>query len=456
MAGLNDSPSPFVKRLAVPGVCLLIAFLAYTSQLLFYLADDSLAPGRLSRSETYTFNGLVLCLWYTYYKSCTVDPGRYVFRDSVIEVPEPDEHGLVRRWCKKCAAPKPPRAHHCRHCARCIPRMDHHCPWTANCVSLTTFPHFLRFLMYTNLSLWYLARLLYLRFAAIWEHRLLPSYLGPSLPALVHLTVLSLVCFFTSFALGILLFSTLRSWVLNETMIEGWEVDRHAAVCDRRDRLDGGAGEFWSITGPDGKRLRFGKVEFPYDVGIYANLAQAMGTPNPLMWVFPFAGNPELSKEGRGVGWEWPENGLNHKEGMWPPPDPDKVRRSAQGGWPAARNPEGMRAPRYGSKEEELEAFRKRQDADLRRWQGQRSRSRLMAELEEVDDYDLIDDESEDGYEQGADGEPGWTNADGERLQDFGVDEDEDMSDEADDDDDDVPLAELLRRRKVLQNDGEE
>ncbi|KAF9878641.1 dhhc zinc finger membrane protein [Colletotrichum karsti] len=450
MADLNDSP--LVKRLAVPGVCLLIAFLGYSSQVLFHLADDSLPPGRLSPTESYVFNALLLCLWYTYYKSCTVDPGRYAFPDEVIEVPEPDddEYGLLRRWCKKCSAPKPPRAHHCRSCGRCVVKMDHHCPWTSNCVSMRTFPHFVRFLLYTNLSLWALARLLFLRFADLWANRALPSYLGPSLPALVHLTLLSLVCFFTSLALFILFFSTLRGWVLNETMIEGWELDRHTALCERSSGRNGhnNDGDFWSVTGPDGRKLRLEKVEFPYDVGIFDNLAQAMGTRNVLMWFFPFAGNPEIGEGGRGVGWEWPENGLNRKEGMWPPPDPDKMRRGL-GGWPgaAARGAEGIRVPRYASKEEELEAFKSRQDADRRRWQGERSR--LMAELEE-EDYDVISDESDGGYERGADGEPGWTNADGERLQDYGVDEDEDMTD-----DEDVPLAELLRRRKVLSKDGE-
>ncbi|KAF6821882.1 palmitoyltransferase pfa4 [Colletotrichum musicola] len=440
MAGINDSP--LIKRLAVPGVCLLISFLAYTSQLLFYIADESLPPARLSTTETTVFNILLLCLWYTYYRSCTVDPGRYTLGEDVIEVPEPDEYGMLRRWCRKCSAPKPPRAHHCRNCRRCVPKMDHHCPWTSNCVSLTTFPHFVRFLIYTNLSLWFLARLLYLRFASIWENRLMPSYLGPSLPVLVHLTLLSLVCFFTSLALFILLFTTLRGWVLNETMIEGWELDRHTALCDRSSSRDGVAsGDFWSITGPDGKRLRLEKVEFPYDCGIFDNLSWAMGSSNPLMWLNPFAGNPRVSKDGKGSGWEYPENGLNRMEGMWPPPDPEKMRRSH---WPASRADE-MSVPRYASKEEELEAFKSRQAADARRWQGQRSR--IMAELEEADGYEMVSDES-DGYDQGIDGEPGWTNADGERLQDYGVDEDED--------EEDIPLAELIRRRKVLRKDGEE
>ncbi|KAG3192093.1 hypothetical protein PC129_g25062, partial [Phytophthora cactorum] len=123
------------------------------------------------------------------------------------------------RWCSKCDAPKAPRAHHCRHCNRCVPKMDHHCPWTSNCVSMTTFPHFLRFVLYTNLSLWALAYLLWLRFAVLWEHRHLPAYLGPSLIGLISLATLSLVCFFTCIALALMLLQTLRSWVLNQTMI---------------------------------------------------------------------------------------------------------------------------------------------------------------------------------------------------------------------------------------------
>ena len=31
------------------------------------------------------------------------------------------------RYCKKCAAYKPPRTHHCRRCGHCVLRMDHHC-----------------------------------------------------------------------------------------------------------------------------------------------------------------------------------------------------------------------------------------------------------------------------------------------------------------------------------------
>lgn len=35
--------------------------------------------------------------------------------------------GEWRRWCLKCNAYKPERAHHCRQCKKCVLRMDHHC-----------------------------------------------------------------------------------------------------------------------------------------------------------------------------------------------------------------------------------------------------------------------------------------------------------------------------------------
>lgn len=441
MAGFNDAP--LIQVIAVPAVCLLIAFLGYGSQLVFQ--STTLDPGPPSRTETIVFNSLLLVLWYTYYKAVTVDPGRYVFPEVV------EAEG---RWCKKCSAPKPLRSHHCRHCARCVPKMDHHCPWTANCVSMTTFPHFLRFLVYTNISLWALGRLIWQRFYALWESRHLPAYLGPTLPSLVALAVVGLVAFVTSVVLGIMLVTTVKSWVFNMTMIEGWELDRHEVVADRAGR------DWWDVVGPDGEKVRFEKLEFPYDIGFFANMSQAMGTSNPLMWFFPFAGNPTIAKDGKGPGRTWDENGFNRVEGLWPPPDPEKLRRAGRP-WPAARrdyDAELQQAYKSAdaidgadlTPEERKSAFQKRQEADLKR------QRQLIAELEEVDDYDMLDDEVE-GYKTAADGRPGWVNSDGDTLRDYGVDEEAEV-DEAEDNaqDEDIPLAELIRRRKIRHKDGED
>ena len=60
-----------------------------------------------------------------------------------------DSHLLiVWRYCKKCKAVRPPRAHHCSVCARCVLRMDHHCPWVGNCVGLYNHKFFLNFLIH--------------------------------------------------------------------------------------------------------------------------------------------------------------------------------------------------------------------------------------------------------------------------------------------------------------------
>ncbi|UKZ75863.1 hypothetical protein TrVFT333_003558 [Trichoderma virens FT-333] len=95
MAGFSDAP--FAEILAVPAVCVLTAFLSYFSQFVFN--TTALDPGPLSRNESVVFNTLLLCLWFSYFRAVTVDPGRFVFEEQVL-----DADG---RWCKKCQAPKP-------------------------------------------------------------------------------------------------------------------------------------------------------------------------------------------------------------------------------------------------------------------------------------------------------------------------------------------------------------
>lgn len=58
------------------------------------------------------------------------------------------------RFCKKCQARKPDRAHHCSTCRRCVLKMDHHCPWLATCVGLRNYKPFLLFLIYTTFFCW--------------------------------------------------------------------------------------------------------------------------------------------------------------------------------------------------------------------------------------------------------------------------------------------------------------
>lgn len=454
MSGPQTGPTSKggLQTLAIPAVCILFAFLGLFSQWLFRAPD--LAPGPPSPRETYLFNLVLLAACFTYYRTCTVDPGRYTFPATPASPSAKPPPGT--RWCKKCRAPKPPRAHHCRHCARCIPKMDHHCPWTSNCVSLTTLPHFLRFLLFTNLALFLLLHQLYLRLSALYDARHLPSYLGPTLPSLTSLAVLSLLASGTALALLVLLVTTARSVLLNRTMIEEWELERHDAVLARLAVDPSSTSDYWGADGDARVLARaLSRVEFPYDVGFFANVAQAMGTANPLAWVFPLAGGPTVAVDppGEGVGWEWEENGFNDLPGLWPPPDPEKLRR-AQAGWPAAAaaaamEKEGGEGDEFAyyrgvqqTAEETKAAFRRRQEADFQR------RGGIMAELEETDE--LFDGDAE------WEGPPVWTNSEGDRLWDYGVDEEVERYDEPvegggdeDEDEDDVPIAELIRRRRA-------
>lgn len=119
----------------------LITFLGYPSQLLFQHLD----PGPLTRNELILANVLLVCIFVTYTKTVFVDPGtiprssgddgdgKEAFerkeRGSVAAEEEvvgsggggkkSGEGGQLRtKWCRKCDAVKPPRAHHCKECKR--------------------------------------------------------------------------------------------------------------------------------------------------------------------------------------------------------------------------------------------------------------------------------------------------------------------------------------------------
>jgi palmitoyltransferase len=116
-------PWPFtsLEDLAIPGVSILILFLAYTSQYLFYYIE----PGPLTKTEAIWFNVFVLGIWWCYDRACFVEAGPKgwvgkVIRDEGESDDEAEDRVLKKgmRWCKKCDAVKPPRAHHCRKCGR--------------------------------------------------------------------------------------------------------------------------------------------------------------------------------------------------------------------------------------------------------------------------------------------------------------------------------------------------
>ena len=129
----------------------------------------------------------------------------------------------------------------------------------------------------------------------------------------------------------------------------------------------------------------------------------------------------------------------------WPPPDPDRIPRMR-------RYPEMGDAFTHHedqtSKEDFIGSFRRRQQEDFRRFQS--SQSQFYRRKPFHDRYNIKEEDAEDVPDSGSGGsnagEEGWRNSEGDRLGDFGVEEEVEFYDE-----DDVPLAELLRRRKKLE-----
>lgn len=430
-----------LPKLAVPAVLCLISFLSFSSQYLFY----QIQPGHLKGQEFLIFNGLVTCLLICYARAILTDPGRIssTWQDGVKDTPAKDVNDINRRqkWCRKCSAPKPPRAHHCKICKRCIPKMDHHCPWTINCVSHRTFPHFIRFLLFACAAMTYLEFFLYERGAALWRDRRMPSIYGPSIFQLLHLFALIFTNSMTLFALAILFVRSAWSLAVNTFTIEGWEVERHETLV-RRARYLGGY-----LDGPGGIRVKIVKQEFPYDIGIWQNLCQGMGTVNVLAWFWPFAWSLPLDS-----GLTWPTNGFENPSIGWPPPDPDRIPRPSRAFDPSQAfvDPNDM-----GSDESRVAAFQKRQQQDrLRQAQqfatgqvGSRESGHAVRRRKFADRFDadgcVRNEDDEQSDVQSEDGEQAWRNAEGERLDDFGVDEDAEFYDE-----EAIPLAELMRRRR--------
>ena len=201
-------------------------------------------------------------------------------------------------------------------------------------------------------------------------------------------------------------------------MIESWEIERHEALVDRARRTGG-------YVYANEQKMKVERQEFPYDVGIWTNICEGMGTNIVPLWFLPFGGAPDIKKAAR-----YEVNGFEDESKSWPPLDPDKMPRN----W----RPSAEEVREYESRGEEIEAFKRRQQKDYERWGG-KTENRVK-EINDLDD----EDEYESEYEEGIDGEEGWTNSEGDRLRDYGVDEEAEVMA-----DDDIPLGELLRRRKA-------
>lgn len=341
--------------------------------------------------------------------------------------------------------------------------MDHHCPWTANCTSARTLPPFLRFLFYTVFAMSYFTTVLYQRVVYFWNYSN-KSWVGqdePPLWALVWLFVVCVITAITLFILTVLLVTSVHSLALNTTMIEQWEIQRHEALV-KRAKKNGGY-----VSKPGGGDLYIRAQEFPYDIGIWNNVCQGMGSSNPLLWFIPWAGGPSNESV-----WEFEANGFEEPGETWPPQDPEKI---PQPKWQKRRDSLAGGGFKLGQSaqfgdDRVVTDFKRRQEADYAK-KGLRSAAAAAPtstnlegsyEWLEMDpstdsDSDLehenIKVELKEEYDGVTESRYGWRNGEGERLADYGVDEgaegmEVEDEDEEEEEEEDLPLSELIRRRK--------
>ena len=99
-------------------------------------------------------------------------------------------------------------------------------------------------------------------------------------------------------AIFVLLARTLWNLAVNTTTIEGWEIERHEALLRRARHLGG------YLNGPDGTQVKIVRQEFPYDIGIWRNLKQGMGSGNVLQ--HPDETLCFNAKYCKAIAWFWP------------------------------------------------------------------------------------------------------------------------------------------------------
>ena len=94
---------------------------------------------------------------------------------------------------------------------------------------------------------------------------------------------------------------------------------------------------------------------------------------------------------------------------------------------------------------ERVSAFRRRQQGDFDRLEHGSSGTILRRRVDSVRNrYDNLHGSQQPGIDDAGQDKQRWRDSDGDRLDDFGVDENAEVFDE-----DNVPLAELIRKRQA-------
>lgn len=271
------------------GIGIPVALISFISLASFYVFHKHSAELHLAPLGQLWFQLSVMLICFYYYKAIVTPPGS----------PPADYKPSRTQWaryCKKCERYKPERCHHCKICKRCVLRMDHHCPWTANCVGNDNYLYFLKFLFWvvqtTAISSFYLTKQL----LHYWRDRDLPAYLVSRLD-LTLVIVAAPLSWLVLFSVGVLAARSCYFLASGMTQIESWEYERIESSIEsphllrkleRNLQLFFGAPQSSGGAPSSGDRLlkqlqgdeiSIDDINFPYDISLWANVVNAIGSP---------------------------------------------------------------------------------------------------------------------------------------------------------------------------------
>ncbi|OQV13235.1 Palmitoyltransferase ZDHHC2 [Hypsibius exemplaris] len=152
------------------------------------------------------------------------------------------------RYCEKCKAIKPDRAHHCSVCERCIVKMDHH--WINNCVCFNNYKFFILFLAYAMLYCLYISLTDLQYFIKFWKDQLTEGSAKFHILFLFFISTMFMISLCTLFSYHIYLTLT------NRTTIESYRPPVFSGGPDKNGWSLGGWANFTEIFG-DRKLLWF-------------------------------------------------------------------------------------------------------------------------------------------------------------------------------------------------------
>ncbi|EMD39758.1 hypothetical protein CERSUDRAFT_112041 [Gelatoporia subvermispora B] len=212
------------------------------------------------------------------------------------------------RWCRKCCAPRPERAHHCSACGRCVLKFDHHCVWLGyKCIGHRTHTAFVHFLLCVTLLSIYVV---VLAFNTVLYAFANPYAIDETTP--LHALFLTFYGAVIALVIGSFFMYHMYLMITNQTTFEHLSPFLLLRYLPPQPAPDGNplnarphtlSYEF--LSHPQRRLLKdaHGQIRL-YDVGWRRNVAQVFGWDRPRGWLVRLI----CGGGGKGDGRTWPRN----------------------------------------------------------------------------------------------------------------------------------------------------